>query len=71
MCIYHVDVCKQEDCKTEEEKTITLRTKCGGRELEEGGGGGGGEIAPFISSHFLPATTQQSFYGNPSKSGVR
>lgn len=32
---------------------------------------GGGEIAPLISSHFLPASTQQSFYGNPSKSGVR
>lgn len=47
----------------------------GGREEggggREGDGGGGGEIAPLISSHFLPASTQQSFYGNPSKSGVR
>lgn len=36
-----------------------------------GEGGEVGEIAPLISSHFLPASTQQSFYGNPSKNGVR
>lgn len=43
----------------------------GGKEGGGGGKGGVGEIAPLISSHFLPASTQQSFYGNPSKSGVR
>lgn len=52
----------------ENNNTVTLRTKCGGREAETEVEG---EIAPLISSHFLPATTQQSFYGNPSKSGVR
>ena len=51
-----------------ENNTVTLRTKCGGREAEREVEG---EIAPLISSHFLPASTQQSFYGNPSKSGVR